>query len=142
MARRLSTYLKELYGEKIYRLSLQSGCTCPNRDGSIVMPDGKRLTGGCTFCSEGGSGEFAAQVAPIEEQIEEAKKRIAGKTDAKSFIAYFQSYTNTYGDINRLKELYTKAAMRDDIKILSIGTRPDCVGDEVIENVQLFHSLI
>ena len=132
MARKLSTYLKELYGEKIYRLSLQSGCTCPNRDGSIVMPDGSRRTGGCTFCSEGGSGEFAAEVAPIEEQIEEAKKRIKAKTDAKSFIAYFQSYTNTYGDINRLKELYTKAAMREDIKILSIGTRPDCVGPEVI----------
>ena len=132
MARRLSDYLKEKYGEKIYRLSLSSGCTCPNRDGSIVMPDGERLTGGCTFCSEGGSGEFAAEVAPIDVQIEEAKKRIAGKTEAKSFIAYFQSYTNTYGDIDRLKNLYTKAVLRDDIKVLSIGTRPDCIGEDVI----------
>ena len=132
MARRLSDYLKEQYGEKIYRLSLQSGCTCPNRDGSIVMPDGTRLTGGCTFCSEGGSGEFAADVAPIDEQIEAAKAVIRKKTDASSFIAYFQSYTNTYGDVDRLRKLYTDTITRDDIKILSIGTRPDCIGDEVL----------
>ena len=132
MARRLSDYLKEQYGEKIYRLSLQSGCTCPNRDGSVFMPDGTRLTGGCIFCSEGGSGEFAADVAPIDEQIEAAKAVIRKKTDASSFIAYFQSYTNTYGDVDRLRKLYTDTITRDDIKILSIGTRPDCIGDEVL----------
>ena len=133
MPRKLSTYLKEEYGEKIYRLSLSSGCTCPNRDGSIVTPDGKKLTKGCTFCSEQGSGEFAAQIAPIDVQIEDAKARIRQKTDAKSFIAYFQSYTNTYGDVERLKKLYNETIDRDDIKILSLGTRPDCLGDDVME---------
>ena len=132
MPQRLSTYLKAEYGEKIYRLSLSSGCTCPNRDGSIILEDGKTLTGGCTFCSEGGSGDFATSVAPVNDQIEAAKKVISGKTDAQSFIAYFQSFTNTYGDINRLEKLYTEAASRDDIKILSLGTRPDCIGDEVL----------
>ena len=133
MPRKLSTYLKEEYGEKIYRLSLSSGCTCPNRDGSIVTPDGKKLTKGCTFCSELGSGEFAAQIAPIDVQIEDAKARIRQKTDAKSFIAYFQSYTNTYGDVERLKKLYNETIDRNDIKILSLGTRPDCLGDDVME---------
>ncbi|WP_408069645.1 TIGR01212 family radical SAM protein [Butyrivibrio sp. JL13D10] len=133
MAIRLSDYLKSIYGEKIYRLSLSSGCTCPNRDGSIILPDGTPLTKGCTFCSEGGSGEFASEIATIDEQIAEAKKRICNKTDAKRFIAYFQSYTNTYGDINRLRKLYMDTITRDEIEILSIGTRPDCLGDDVIE---------
>ena len=133
MAVRLSDYLKNIYGEKVYRLSLSSGCTCPNRDGSIVLSDGTRLTGGCTFCSEGGSGEFAADIAPIDVQIEEAKKWIRNKTDAGRFIAYFQSYTNTYGDINRLKDLYMETIKREDIEILSLGTRPDCIGSDVLE---------
>ena len=133
MPRKLSSYLKETYGEKIYRLSLSSGCTCPNRDGSIVTPDGKKLTKGCTFCSEQGSGEFAAQIAPIDVQIEDAKSRIRQKTDAKSFIAYFQSYTNTYGDVERLSKLYNETIDRDDVRILSLGTRPDCLGDDVME---------
>ena len=132
MPQRLSDYLKKEYGEKIYRLSLSSGCTCPNRDGSIILPDGTPLTGGCTFCSEGGSGEFAAEVAPVDVQIEEAKKRIRSKTDAKRFIAYFQSYTNTYGDLNRLRALYKETIERDDVVILAIGTRPDCIGEDVL----------
>ncbi|WP_026492347.1 TIGR01212 family radical SAM protein [Butyrivibrio sp. XPD2002] len=133
MAVRLSDYLKNIYGEKVYRLSLSSGCTCPNRDGSIVMPDGTPLTGGCTFCSEGGSGEFAADIAPIDVQIEEAKKWIRNKTDADRFIAYFQSYTNTYGDIDRLKALYMETIKREDIEILSLGTRPDCINSDVLD---------
>ncbi len=145
MPRLLSDYLKDTYGEKIYRLSLSSGCTCPNRDGSISYDeksdeysfgtskgDCTKVTGGCTFCSEGGSGEFAAQVAPMDEQIEEAKARIRDKTGAERFIAYFQSYTNTYGDLDRLKELYSQTISRDDIAVLSLGTRPDCLGPEVI----------
>ncbi|MBR2676420.1 MAG: TIGR01212 family radical SAM protein [Solobacterium sp.] len=124
--RRLSEVLKEEYGEKVYRLTLSSGCTCPNRDGSLSY-------GGCTFCSEGGSGEFAADYASVEQQIEEAKKRIAGKTDAKKFIAYFQSFTNTYGDVKRLSDLYEETIRREDIVILSLGTRPDCLGEEVME---------
>ena len=142
---RLSDYLKTTYGEKVYRLSLSSGCTCPNRDGSICYDrasdsyyigepkDGaERLIGGCTFCSEGGSGEFAADPVDIDTQIEMAKKVIQKKTDARKFIAYFQSYTNTYGDVERLRALYHRAISRDDIEILSIGTRPDCIGEDIL----------
>ena len=123
--RMISDVLKEQYGEKIYRLALSSGCTCPNRDGKVG-------TGGCTFCSEGGSGEFAAKPAPIAEQIEAAKKLVSAKTKGGRFIAYFQSYTNTYGDVDRLRALYTETIERDDIAILSVGTRPDCLPDAVI----------
>lgn len=123
--RMISDVLKEQYGEKIYRLALSSGCTCPNRDGKVG-------TGGCTFCSEGGSGEFAAKPAPIAEQIEAAKKLVSAKTKGSRFIAYFQSYTNTYGDVDRLRALYTETIERDDIAILSVGTRPDCLPDAVI----------
>ena len=122
----LSNALKERFGEKVYRLSLSSGCSCPNRDGTLGY-------GGCTFCSEGGSGEFAADPAPIEVQIEEAKKRIRSKTDAKKFIAYFQAYTNTYGDLERLRKLYRETVLRDDIAAISLGTRPDCLSDGVME---------
>ena len=124
--RRLSDVLKEEYGEKVYKLSLSSGCTCPNRDGTLGY-------GGCTFCSEGGSGEFAAQTAPIDLQIEEACARIASKTDASRFIAYFQSFTNTYGDPQRLRALYLETIRRPEIAILSIGTRPDCIGPEMLQ---------
>lgn len=123
--RMISDVLKEQYGEKIYRLALSSGCTCPNRDGKVG-------TGGCTFCSEGGSGEFAAKPAPIAEQIEAAKKLVSAKTKGSRFIAYFQSYTNTYGDVDRLRALYTETVERNDIVILSVGTRPDCLPDEMI----------
>ncbi|WP_022769775.1 TIGR01212 family radical SAM protein [Butyrivibrio sp. NC2007] len=137
---KLSTYLKNTYGEKIYRLSLSSGCSCPNRDGRVGY-------GGCSFCSEGGSGEFAQgpdfirdqdhssspEFFDIDAQIERAKELIRSKTDARHFIAYFQSYTNTYGDVNRLKELYKRAISRDDIVALSLGTRPDCLGPEVMD---------
>ena len=123
--RRLGEVLKEEYGEKVYKLSLSSGCTCPNRDGTLG-------TGGCTFCSQGGSGDFAAAPAPLDEQIREAKARIAGKTDARRFIAYFQSFTNTYGDPRRLEALYTDAISREEIVALSLGTRPDCLGEEIL----------
>ena len=123
--RRLNDWLRAQYGEKVYKLSLSSGCTCPNRDGTLGV-------GGCTFCSEGGSGDFAAAPAPIEQQIAEAKARIARKTDAKKFIAYFQSYTNTYGDSERLERLYRDAIEREKIVILSLGTRPDCLGADML----------
>ena len=124
--RRLSEVLKEQYHEKIYKLSLSSGSSCPNRNGKVGY-------GGCTFCSEGGSGEFAAAPGPISAQIEEAKARISQKTDAGRFIAYFQSYTNTYGDVTRLWPLYEETIRRDDVVILSLGTRPDCLGEDVME---------
>lgn len=123
--RRLSDALKERYGEKVYKISLASGCTCPNRDGS-------KGVGGCTFCSGKGSGDFAAPLKPVDLQIEEAKELIKNKTDAGKYIAYFQSYTNTYGDLKRLEKLYTKAAKRDDIVGISLGTRPDCLESGVI----------
>ncbi len=123
--RRLNDVLREEYGEKVYKLSLSSGCTCPNRDGTVGY-------GGCTFCSAGGSGDFAADFAPLSEQIEDAKRRIQSKTDAKKFIAYFQSYTNTYGDLQRLEALYSEAIRREEVVILSLGTRPDCLGPEVL----------
>lgn len=154
MPRRLSDYLKETYGEKIYRLSLSSGCYCPNRDGSICYDKNadeyyigedrqgaEIVTGGCIFCSEGGSGEFASKGVSVDEQIEEAKKRIKGKSSATRFIAYFQSYTNTYGDVDYLRHLYTETIRRDDIAVLSIGTRPDCLGPEVMDMLKELNDL-
>ncbi|MBO4406491.1 MAG: TIGR01212 family radical SAM protein [Clostridia bacterium] len=122
----LSDYLKETCGEKVYKLSLSSGCTCPNRDGT-------KGTGGCAFCSEGGSGGFASPLLPLPEQFERAKALIGKKTGARSFIAYFQSFTNTYGDVGRLRPLYEEAIRRPEVRILSLGTRPDCLGPEVME---------
>lgn len=124
--RMLSEALRERYGEKVYKLSLSAGCTCPNRDGTVGV-------GGCAFCSAGGSGDFAARLAPIEEQIAEARARIARKTDAKKFIAYFQSFTNTYGPVERLEPLFRRTIERPEIVALSLGTRPDCLGPEVME---------
>ena len=124
--KRLSQALKDTYGEKVYRLSLSSGCTCPNRDGTLG-------TGGCTFCSEGGSGEFAAELVPLKEQLEQAKEQIRAKTNAEKFIAYFQSFTNTYGDPVRLRKLYTEAILREEVAVLSLGTRPDCLPEEILE---------
>ncbi|MDO4619349.1 MAG: TIGR01212 family radical SAM protein [Lachnospiraceae bacterium] len=129
--RSLSDYLKAEYGEKIYKLSLQTGCTCPNRDGT-------KGSGGCIFCSEGGSGDFAAKLRPIDEQIEEAKKRVESKMGKRKdgrparYIAYFQSFTNTYGDTDRLLALFEEALRRPDIVGLSIGTRPDCITEEML----------
>ena len=123
--RSFSDELKEMFGTKVYKLSLSSGCTCPNRDGTAG-------TGGCTFCSEGGSGDFAAPFLPLAEQLALAKQKVERKC-AGPYLAYFQSFTNTYGDVERLRKLYTETILRDDIVILSIGTRPDCLGDEVME---------
>ncbi len=128
----LSEKLKSEYGCKVYRLSLQSGCSCPNRDGSLG-------TGGCTFCSGGGSGDFAAPLLPVKEQLRLAKEKVDGKFPAgtrpedKKYIAYFQSYTNNYGDPDRLYALYKETISCPEIVILSIGTRPDCLPDEIME---------
>lgn len=123
--------MRARFGTKVYRLSLQSGCTCPNRDGTLD-------TGGCTFCSEGGSGDFAAPLLPISEQIEEARKRVDAKISAsiapqdRRYIAYFQSYTNTYGDPERLRRVYSEALQHPQIVALDLGTRPDCLPPEMI----------
>ena len=124
--------MRARFGTKAYRLSLQSGCTCPNRDGKIA-------TGGCTFCSEGGSGDFAAPLRPIAEQIEEARKRVDAKIPAsiapedRRYIAYFQSYTNTYGDPDYLRSIFSEALSHPQIAALDIGTRPDCLPPEMIQ---------
>ena len=123
--------MRARFGTKVYRLSLQSGCTCPNRDGTIG-------TGGCTFCSEGGSGDFAAPLLSIREQIGEARKRVDPKIPAsiapqdRRYIAYFQSYTNTYGSVDRLRALYSEALACPQIAALDIGTRPDCLPPEMV----------
>lgn len=125
----VSDYLKTKYGCKVYKLSLQTGCTCPNRDGT-------KGTGGCIFCSEGGSGDFASPYVSIDEQIELAKKRVDAKFPSGSerkYIAYFQSFTNTYGDVAALETLYREALSGDEIVGISIGTRPDCLPDEIID---------
>lgn len=123
----LDYYLKQTYGEKIYRLSLNGGMTCPNRDGTID-------TKGCIFCSAGGSGDFAASPSlSITEQIEAEKKKLAGKSHARKFIAYFQAYTNTYAPISYLRKIFTEAIMHPDIVVLSIATRPDCLDEDVLQ---------
>ena len=124
--RRISEVLKEQYGEKIYRISLTSGCTCPNRDGTVG-------TGGCVFCSGSGSGDFAPSFLPVRDQIREGKKRIEGKTKAEKFIGYFQSFTNTYGDQERLKQLFEETIRQPEIAILSVATRPDCLEQNMVE---------
>ncbi|MBE6968635.1 MAG: TIGR01212 family radical SAM protein [Ruminococcaceae bacterium] len=116
--------MQRLFGEKVYKLSLSSGCSCPNRDGTLG-------TRGCSFCAEG-SGDFA-ETGDVHAQIESAKARMAGKFKGSRYIAYFQSYTNTYGDVSRLRSLYRPLLERDDIAGLSIATRPDCLGQDIME---------
>lgn len=122
----LNTYLKQTYHEKVYRLALNGGMTCPNRDGTL----GSR---GCIFCSAGGSGDFASDSAlSITEQLADAKMRIKRKTDCHKYIAYFQAYTNTYADISYLRRLYLEAIADSEVIALSIATRPDCISDEIL----------
>ena len=120
----LNEYLKNQFGGKVYKLALDSGCTCPNRDGTLD-------TCGCIFCHNG-SSYFAETGIDINEQIKNAKSRVRNKIKTDKFIAYFQSYTNTYGNIEKLERIFTTAANRDDIVAISIGTRPDCLQETVI----------
>lgn len=118
--------LKQQFGEKIYKLTLQTGCTCPNRDGTLG-------TGGCIFCSAGGSGEFAASpTLSVTKQLEQGKALLSKKRPAHKYIAYFQSYTNTYGPLDRLEHDFTEAISQPEVVILSIATRPDCLGPEIL----------
>ena len=119
--------LKTRFGEKVYRLTLNGGMSCPNRDGHIGY-------GGCIFCSSGGSGEFAADPGlSIRQQIEEGKKMLAGKRPVHKYIAYFQAFTNTYGPVEYLRSIFTEAISCPEVAVLSIATRPDCLPPEVIE---------
>ena len=122
----LNEYLRERFGCKVYKLSLSGARTCPNRDGTLG-------TGGCIFCSEGGSGDFAAEAdLPVHDQIMEAKKRVERKNPGGKYIAYFQSFTGTYAPLPYLRRIFTEALEEEDVVALSVGTRPDCLGEEVL----------
>lgn len=123
----LDHYLKNTYGEKLYKISMDGGMTCPNRDGTL----GRR---GCVFCSAGGSGDFASdRKLSITEQIEQGKRQVAAKHPGTSYIAYFQAYTNTYAPIAYLRDMFMEAIRHPEVKILSIATRPDCLGEDVLK---------
>lgn len=122
----LNNYLKDTFGCKVYKISLDAGFTCPNRDGTI----GSR---GCVFCSAGGSGDFAqSSRLTITQQIEKGKELVSSKIKSGKYIAYFQAYTNTYAPVNILREKYYEALNHKDIVALSIATRPDCLDEDVI----------
>lgn len=120
----LNEYLQETFGEKIYKLSLDLGLTCPNRDGRLD-------TRGCIFCL-GGSSHFASKSGDIHEKIDSAKELVAKKTKANKFIAYFQSYTNTYAPEEYLRNVFTETINREDIVAISVATRPDCLPDNIV----------
>lgn len=123
----LNNYLKDTFGEKVYKISLNAGFTCPNRDGTID-------TRGCIFCSKGGSGDFAeSPLLSITEQIELGKERVSAKIKSGKYIAYFQAFTNTYAPVEVLRSKYYEAVNHRDIVALSVATRPDCLGDDVLE---------
>lgn len=123
----LDYYLKEMYGEKLYKISLNGNMTCPNRDGTLG-------SGGCIFCSAGGSGDFAGdRLCNIRQQLEDGKSILKNKTNATSYIAYFQAFTNTYAPLSHLRKIYFEAIDDPSVRILSIATRPDCLSLEVLE---------
>ena len=126
MYKTANDYYKEKFGCKVYKLSLDGGFTCPNRDGSVS-------TGGCIFCSALGGGEFAEHGTDIPAELEKAKSRVADKIKEGKYIAYFQSFTNTYGPVERLKTLFYEAIAPDDIVGLNIATRPDCLPDTTMQ---------
>lgn len=130
MTKRYNTLNEELrreFGQKIMKLSLDGGFTCPNRDGTIG-------TKGCIFCGEEGAGEFAgSRCKPIEEQVEEQKRLLSKKWDTDKYIVYFQNFTNTYGEVERLRELYYQAINIEGVIGLAIATRPDCIDDDILD---------
>ena len=118
----VSDYYKNLFGTKVYKLTFDAGCTCPTRDGT-------KGTRGCIFCSQSGSGEFTV---PFDDNRSIVPNRFKG---ADTFIAYFQNFTNTYGDLKTLSAKWHKALSYEGIKGLALGTRPDCLGDDVLEEL-------
>ena len=118
--------LKNRFGEKIYKITLNGGMTCPNRDGRVG-------TGGCIFCSAHGSGDFAGDASlSVTEQLMQGKADLQKKRPIHSYIAYFQAFTNTYAPVDYLEKIFTEAIRDPDVKILSIATRPDCLGPDVV----------
>ena len=123
----LNDFLKEKFNEKIYKVSLDGGFTCPNRDGKVSR-------GGCIFCSENGSGDFTAtKLKSIHAQIEEQIDLVSKKYKGDKYIAYFQNFTNTYAEVSYLRKIYQEALSHEKIVGLAIATRPDCLGDDVLE---------
>lgn len=123
----LNDFLKEKFNEKIYKVSLDGGFTCPNRDGKVSK-------GGCIFCSENGSGDFTAtKLKSIHAQIEEQIDLVSKKYKGDKYIAYFQNFTNTYAEVSYLRKIYQEALSHEKIVGLAIATRPDCLGDDVLE---------
>ena len=130
----LSTYLKERFGTKVQRITLEANLDCPNRDG-------KKAFGGCTFCTADGSSAGAFEVTdPISKQLEAGVKLFSSRFDAKKFIAYLQSFTNTYASIDKLKKIYDEAISHPDVVVLAIGTRPDCLSDEVLDLIASYNN--
>lgn len=123
----LNYFLRNKFKEKIYKISLDGGFTCPNRDGKVGI-------GGCTFCSSKGSGDYAGnRVLSIKNQFEDRKKLMEKKWKEGKYIAYFQAYTNTYAPIDELRQKYEEALSQEGVVALSIGTRPDCIDDDVVD---------
>jgi radical SAM protein (TIGR01212 family) len=134
MYKTLNQHYQEKFGCKVYKLALDGGFTCPNRDGTKGF-------GGCIFCSGAGSGDFAEGGSNITQQLEKAKLRVAKKNKNGKYIAYFQSFTGTYAPVERLRELYTQAIAPQEIVGLAIGTRPDCLGPEVLQLLEQIHAV-
>lgn len=127
MYKSLNEHLQERFKTKVYKIALSSGCTCPNRDGTIGV-------GGCIFCADTGSGDFAqAAELPIAEQIKLAKEKIASKNKGGKYIAYFQSFTNTYGSVEFLEPKFLEAITDEEVVALSIATRPDCLPADILK---------
>ena len=123
----LDSCLRETFGEKVYKITLNGGMSCPNRDGHIG-------TGGCIFCSAMGSGDFAGDAAlSITEQLARGKKELLEKRPVHSYIAYFQAFTNTHAPVSYLEKIFMEAIQDPDVKALSVATRPDCLGGDVLE---------
>ena len=125
MYRSLRTHYLEKFGCKVYKLSIDGGFSCPNRDGTVG-------TGGCIFCNETGSGDFATRCGSITQQLQDAKKWVEQKNKDGKYIAYFQSFTNTYAPAQILRQKYMEAIAPEEIVGLAIGTRPDCLDDAVM----------
>lgn len=120
----LNDYLKNKFNKKVYKLAIDCSFTCPNRDGT-------KGTGGCIFCSQKGSGDFAESGSDVKAQLEKAKQKLKNKVPQDAgYIAYFQSFTNTYADVKTLEKLYLSALEVNDVVALSVATRPDCINDE------------
>ncbi len=135
MYKSLNEHLRERFGSKVYKIALSSGCTCPNRDGTVGV-------GGCIFCAESGSGDFAQEAElPIKEQIRLAKEKVASKNKDGKYIAYFQSFTNTYGSVEMLEPKFREAINDEEVVALSVATRPDCLPEDILKMLSRLNAI-